>query len=249
MKILASDFDNTLLFYQGYQGYYHQEDIQAIKEFQKQGNLFGICSGRSFKGIVDWNFEKIDYDFYIICSGAKILDKEGKVIFEQLIDKKIAVDILKAYPTVNTSIVYQGDTYLLNAPENYIKHPRITSFAEVGDKWETFSLHFADNETAHHEYLKIKEQFKDQIAIYQNECHLDFAAMGCSKGAAILKLIEHFKIDPFQMAVIGDSYNDLPMLTAVENAFTFNRSPDLVKQTAKYLVDGVDECIKILMGE
>lgn len=39
MKILASDFDNTLLFHDQEKSYYRLEDVQAIKKFQAQGNL------------------------------------------------------------------------------------------------------------------------------------------------------------------------------------------------------------------
>ncbi|WP_305151900.1 HAD hydrolase family protein [uncultured Dubosiella sp.] len=42
MKWLASDYDGTLYFEDGYK----QEDLEAIRAFQKQGNMFGLCSGR-----------------------------------------------------------------------------------------------------------------------------------------------------------------------------------------------------------
>lgn len=108
-------------------------------------------------------------------------------------------------------------------------------------------MHFEDDEIAGKEYLKIKERFGKYIDVYQNECHLDFAPLGCSKGNGILTIIDHFNIDSKDMAVIGDSYNDIPMLKVVDEAFTFNRSPEKVKQEAKYLVDGLDGCISILM--
>ena len=73
MKALASDFDRTLFFYDESGSYYRLEDVQAIKHFQSLGNLFGVCTGRSYKGIEDFNPHQIDYDFYILCSGAKIL--------------------------------------------------------------------------------------------------------------------------------------------------------------------------------
>ena len=48
MKLLASDFDNTLWF----EDHMKDEDVKAIHEFQKHGHLFGICSGRSLSGIL-----------------------------------------------------------------------------------------------------------------------------------------------------------------------------------------------------
>lgn len=247
MKILASDFDNTLLFHDQEKSYYRLEDVQAIKKFQAQGNLFGVCTGRSYNGVINWNSEGIEYDFYILCSGAKILDKQGNVIFQKFINKSLVSEILKDYPLVNTSIVYLEDTYILNPVDDYINHHNIDSLDEIGDEYEAFSLHFEDDEIAGKEYLKIKERFGKYIDVYQNECHLDFAPLGCSKGNGILTIIDHFNVDSKDMAVIGDSYNDIPMLKVVDEAFTFNRSPEKVKQEAKYLVDGLDGCISILM--
>ena len=39
MKVLASDYDGTLLFNEKFK----EGDLKKIKEFQKAGNLFGLC--------------------------------------------------------------------------------------------------------------------------------------------------------------------------------------------------------------
>ncbi len=49
MKILASDFDNTLYFHNSMK----ENDLKAIKKFQEKGNLFGICTGREINGIIE----------------------------------------------------------------------------------------------------------------------------------------------------------------------------------------------------
>lgn len=47
MIIFASDFDNTLFYHQGENGYIRKEDIEKIEQFQAVGNLFGLCTGRA----------------------------------------------------------------------------------------------------------------------------------------------------------------------------------------------------------
>ena len=65
MKLLASDFDNTLWF----EDHMKDEDVKAIHEFQKHGHLFGICSGRSLSGILRPSKPyDIQYDFFILLS-------------------------------------------------------------------------------------------------------------------------------------------------------------------------------------
>lgn len=248
MKVLASDVDQTLIFENEHGPYFRIEDIKAIKKFQSLGNLFGVCTGRSYEGVRRYNPYQIDYDFYISCSGAKILDKQGKIIFQQFIDKSTAKAIYQQYEKVDTSIVYQDTMYVLNRTKNLSNHVTpITSFDEVGDQFEAFSLHFENDTMATQEYQKIVAKFSDVIDVYQNERHLDFAAKGCSKGDGIKRIIEFYHLDVQDMAVIGDSWNDISMLQSVENSFTFNRSPQAVKEVAKYLVDGIDGCIEELI--
>ena len=74
MKLLASDFDNTLWF----EDHMKDEDVKAIHEFQKHGHLFGICSGRSLSGILRPSKPyDIQYDFFILLSGGLILNKDS----------------------------------------------------------------------------------------------------------------------------------------------------------------------------
>lgn len=55
MKLLASDFDGTLLLHPNRNdNIILKNDKKAIKKFQKEGNLFGICTGRSLDGVLNW---------------------------------------------------------------------------------------------------------------------------------------------------------------------------------------------------
>ena len=69
------------------------------------------------------------------------------------------------------------------------------------------------------EYTKMIDMFGDVIDVYQNERHLDFAAKGCSKGKGIKRIIEFYGLAYEDMAAIGDSWNDIPMLKSVEKFF------------------------------
>ena len=49
--------------------------------------------------------------------------------------------------------------------------------------------------------------------------------------------------DVKKLYTIGDSYNDIPMLKMTENSFTFQTSPEAVKNNAGNVVSDFDECI------
>ena len=88
MKILASDFDNTLFFRDfrnDGEGYIKKTDIEKIEDFQAKGNLFGLCTGRALFDVFFDAKDIISFDFYILASGAVILDKDYKTLHKAVI--------------------------------------------------------------------------------------------------------------------------------------------------------------------
>ncbi len=52
-----------------------------------------------------------------------------------------------------------------------------------------------------------------------------------------------------EVAGIGDSYNDIPMLETVDHSFTFPTSPESLTSIVDDVVDSVEEALDILMKE
>ena len=48
------------------------------------------------------------------------------------------------------------------------------------------------------------------------------------------------------IAGIGDFYNDIPMFDAVDYAFTFEHSPQIIQEQCDYVVKRVAEAVQIL---
>ena len=98
MKILASDFDNTLFFRDfrnDGEGYIKKTDIEKIEDFQAKGNLFGLCTGRALFDVFFDAKDIISFDFYILASGAVILDKDYKTLHKAVIPFSTIKDIYK----------------------------------------------------------------------------------------------------------------------------------------------------------
>ena len=81
MKALASDFDGTLYLHDAAESY-REGDIAGIGQLQKQGCLFGLCTGRPLWGITAFLSKRLHPDFYIVSSGAMILDRNQRILFE-----------------------------------------------------------------------------------------------------------------------------------------------------------------------
>lgn len=249
VKVLASDFDNTLFFRNIGDGF-KEEDIKAILEFQHEGHLFGMCSGRPLAGLLGPLNGIIKPDFYIVSTGGLILDKDYHVLFSQKIPFDIANEI---YETYKDEIELLPQT--LSLEDVYITRPhkddehaiQIISMEDMrGKDIYSFSLIQSTVERASQITKEINEKY-DEVDAYQNVDSIDVVYKGCSKGTAVLRLKELFHIE--KIAGIGDSYNDLPMLNVVDQAFTFHTSPKVIKKEANYVVSSIKEAIDILKEE
>lgn len=245
MKVLASDFDGTLYFEDGF----HQKDIQAIKEFQKQGHLFGLCSGRPYKGAKDMSKEYIDFDFYITTSGALIIDKDEHVLFEECIPFDTMCQIHKKYEKdCEVYIQADGVIYCLEQVTHISKRQvSIHSLEELKDAHiHGLSICAYTDENAKRKCDEITDLF-EELDAFQNKDFIDIVKKGCSKGKAIAKLRKLWSLDC--IAGIGDSYNDIPMLEEVDHSFTFFDSPISVQEKADTLVTSVSEAISLFISK
>ncbi len=248
MIALASDFDGTLFFdKEGFE--FKEEDIKAISRFQDAGHLFGICTGRPLIGIREPVKERIHFDFYIVSSGAVILDRDLQVIDEKCLSREVLNHIYEDFKDVCRVAVQANQKIysfhgLIPMP---IKQDIISSPDEIiGDELYGLSLETDNEEKAFQVCQRIQEKYGDFVDAYQNIRYVDVVSKGCSKGLAIQNFIQKDHID--LMGGIGDSYNDLPMLEVVDEAFTFHHSPEVVKKSADHLVDSVAQAIDILMA-
>ncbi len=78
--------------------------------------------------------------------------------------------------------------------------------------------------------------------------HIEINALYVSKGNALKKLAKILKIKNTEMLTVGDQKNDISMLKLTEWSFTFNDSPEEVKNSARYLInhDNENAIIKVL---
>ena len=244
MKALASDFDGTIYFLD-VEGNYKQEDLDQIKVFQKEGHLFGICTGRPLIGIVENLKDKVDLDFYIVSSGALILDKNLNVIEEQVISFDVMKSIYNMYKDI-VGFFIQGKEAMYAFEINKEVNVLQTLIYDVDEiKGEIYGISLnAGNEVQAQRICKELNYYYHELEAFQNKEYIDIVKKGCSKGNAVKKIKEILNLD--MIAGIGDSYNDIPMLESADISFTFSSSPMTVKEKATYIVDSIAEAIEKL---
>lgn len=244
MNSLVSDFDGTLFFSKKSEKV-RKEDINKIREFQKQ-NLFGVCTGRPWIGISDLKNYDIFCDFYILTSGALILDKNQKVLFEKNISKSILKSLIEETEGYPRAIQSKTKLYTLYKKGAYpMEQTVIQSLDEMDEEATGFSVAAKSEQEARQFCHKFNEKYK--VEAFQNKNFVDVVAKGCSKGTAVEFIKNYLNLE--FVGAIGDSYNDIEMLKESDEAFTFHSSPNEVKKVSDYVVSGINQAIDIMTNK
>ena len=241
MKVFASDFDGTLYFHREPKGM-RQADLDAIRRFQAEGGAFGVCTGRSLQGILMALPEPPGFDFYILSSGALVVDRAYQPIDKKCISRAMTHEIYERYERRARIVIQANDTvYTLTEPR-YPMQTHIASLDELpGEDIYGFSFGLETPEEAAAVAAEVNRHYRDAVAAFQNVTNVDIVAAGCSKGSGVHAVKAHFGAD--LAGGIGDSYNDIPMLEASDRALTFPFAPAEVQSKAHRIVGSVAEAL------
>lgn len=241
----ASDIDGTLFFHNREENY-KSHDLIKIKEFQKNGHYFGVCTGRPMCFISD--VKDLGLDFYIMSSGAIILDNHFHIVEEHPISQKSAKQLYVQYKDCSTVIVQTGNrtTSFGNKKENEkIDFIKINSIDEIKDEvLYGISIIVESDEEATRITQKINHSYSDLIG-HQNKNSIDVVSRDCSKGTAVKRIKDLLRVKT--IASIGDSYNDISMFNESDISYTFHESEHVVKVHADTIVHNIAEAITSLM--
>lgn len=245
MKALASDFDGTLFFHKRLETV-SAADIAAIRDFQKSGHLFGLCTGRPLLGTLEYLTKEIQPDFYITNSGATIFDKDLNLIFEKVISKEI-VDSLILYGVEHEYFVdfhMDGKFYAYGKSNSFIID-EIYSLDDIHGKVHNITYDAKSEENAEELAKIVCQRFDGQVTAFRNTQYVDIVPYGCSKGTGIQFVRDYLNVDIF--AGIGDSMNDVPMLQNVDIPFTFFDAPEKLQENAAHLVNSVADVVHFML--
>ena len=207
MKVLASDFDLTL--------YVDdleivKKNVMAIRRFMKNGNLFGIITGRNYSDIkVLLNQYDIPYHYLICQDGAKLFDSMDYSFSTVSLSRE---DIVRIVPVLEE---YHFDYYLddgYNETTNMDDCVKVVGV--IGNRREE-AQKVVD--------ILIKEGFYAYLSMY----YINILDSSVNKKNALEKLLVHADCYKEDLYVIGDSVNDLEMLTSFQGAIMKNHSKEL----------------------
>ena len=253
VKLLASDFDGTLMF--DYITPVAKKDIQAIKNWQAKGNLFGIVSGRSPRQIfLNLKSDVIKQDFMIAHNGAMIFNKKNQLISEKYIDDDILekIRLLVKQHKLQVVIFYNyNEGELVYLKKDHKKETGFQHYHNIVDKKFTkvhkISIEALDLETLDNFEKDLFQMLGSQVESHRNVgAYTEITACNVDKGIALEEVINYYTFDKKNGYTFGDSHNDYSMIKNY-NGYTLPNGEKEIKDISLGIKKSIKELIESLI--
>lgn len=224
MKILASDFDNTIYYLDNDEQ--NKKNAEAIRRFVSYGNIFCIITGRNYTELKKLLTElNIPYSYLVCEDGAKIFNNMDYCIDTTLLDKREIEQIEEVLKN-------EGCDYFLD--DGYNKTEYLEDVVKI-----------VVNCTDEEEKNRIVKLIKDKIDvhIYASRFHVNIIHKTVNKRHALKTLMNLEQLDYDLLHVIGDNDNDYEMLKEFNGAVIKKHHEildELNKEEVEYLSDYID---------
>ncbi|MBR6136626.1 MAG: HAD family phosphatase [Bacilli bacterium] len=225
MKILASDFDNTIYYLDNDEQ--NKKNAEAIRRFVSYGNIFCIITGRNYTELKKLLTElNIPYSYLVCEDGAKIFNNMDYCIDTTLLDKREIEQIEEVLKN-------EGCDYFLD--DGYNKTEYLEDVVKI-----------VVNCTDEEEKNRIVKLIKDKIDvhIYASRFHVNIIHKTVNKRHALKTLMNLEQLDYDLLHVIGDNDNDYEMLKEFNGAVIKKHHEildELDKEEVEYLSDYIDK--------
>ena len=256
-KILASDYDNTLVPFG--EAKPRPAVVKAVKKLQAAGGKFVLSTGRAYPGIRDKNqLGGIRYDYAITCNGACVVDRQGNVIAEHPLTSEemyVLVDFCEDY---NYPLQFNfRDAYYAYCEYEYL-HTGYQMMNSPGldcVDGEDQDRHLIDMphaafaclpdealEAFNRKYGHLNLRFMMVGAVREGSWHCyDIVREGIDKGAGLADLCETVGLTLADAVSAGDSANDVGMLKAAGLGCCMANGTDEAKAAADRGIGDVRE--------
>ena len=254
--LLASDFDNTLVYTQG--ALERGEDIppmsarnrEAVDYFLANGGFFTVATGRALPAFAQFASALPVNAPCVIANGAAIYDFAGNRYVETaFLDADIYdhVDALLArFPRLCFEVYHDDRRIHVLHPNRFSRnHEHLTraGTVEVGAFREVdlpvIKLLFEEEKPLLDEvYAFIRSQSWGERyeLIFSSDHLLELTRRGATKGGMILKLAALLGVARRDIYCIGDHNNDIPMLKVSEIGFAPENATDEVQASGARIV-------------
>lgn len=260
IKLAATDLDGTLI---ASNGEISTENFEAMEKTIKKGLYIVPTTGRSFYEMPKELRERKSYTHCICSNGAVIFDRDGNEIWKSTfsMDKTMELfDILSEYdtmievytkgtPVTETSKLTKEAYIHYRVEENY--HDVLTAtrkgvenlksfLSENSEGAEMFNIFFSDAGERKEAFERIGKL--DYVELTTSMAsNMEILQRSVNKGSSLKMLCEKLKVKKEEVMAMGDSRNDLTLLSAAGTALAVANACDDLKKVADEVICSCDE--------
>ncbi len=259
-KIIASDFDGTLL---RSDRTVSRRTVEAIARYRKEGGLFTVSTGRMFdsirRSLDELGMQDVNVPIIAMDGGIIRESVSGKVLASYPMPKAEVVDFCERCEKIGCYFhIYTDKLYVAKANDINRDYCAVTKIHmnEVGklsrfvreNELQVLKVLIADDNAE-----QLLDVFKDRyegIQFFMSwSTYLDGASVFAGKGNGVRKFAEMHGIDIKDVIAIGDSMNDISMVSEAGLGVAMKNADDRLKKYADMIAptndeDGVAEIIE-----
>jgi Cof subfamily protein (haloacid dehalogenase superfamily) len=244
IKHIVTDIDGTLLNDNGELGL---ESKKLIKELIDENVVISLATGRLHSATMDLAKELSLNGYIISLDGAVIKDYVAdKILFESFLNTKqvkkamsISENLLINIVLCHASSIFYTE-YNSVIPSLLSKYGAFYKQVDSYKDYITGTLEIVCSSDMKNSIKQMEEKFNFPYSLgcntsyfrskkHENIFYLEIRKAGSSKGKALVRLLKHLSVKPWQTAVIGDWYNDITMFqTKAIKVAVANAIPELI---------------------
>jgi Cof subfamily protein (haloacid dehalogenase superfamily) len=252
-RLLATDIDDTIL---GEDGSLPEKNHRALEDLHRRGVTIVLSSGRatvSMQEVASRIVEPGDDEYLIAYNGAKVVKmKSGIPVREWLITADVAADIL-AY-TREHGVYVQGyaggRTYTdSTGPDTDLRRREyeestgmhvgvVPDLLEITGPASPKLLIIDDADRIPRHAEELEKRSRGRYRVPRSKPHyLEIIHPAVSKGNALRELARELGIPIEETVAVGDSFNDIEMVTAAGLGLAVANARDELKAVADIILD------------
>ncbi len=245
IKLLVTDLDGTLL---PKGADVSAANIAAVQRAVAAGVTVSIATGRMYPAALPVA-KSLGVDVPIVTyNGGLIRRVSGEVLFESTMEPELVAEVVDFCHSQGWYLQLYNDNQLY-----FAEYTEASRGYEAGQKvagetvgWDGFKEHLnrvhklvsitgSAEETA--ERVRIfTEHFGDRVAaVRSNPTYMEINRPGITKASGVRRLAEALGVSLDETIVLGDSYNDLPMMQVAGTSVAMGNAEPAVKDAATFV--------------
>ena len=256
-KILASDYDNTLVPFG--EGKPRQKVVKAVKKLQAAGGRFVLSTGRAYPCVnLKGQLGGIRFDYAITCNGACVVDREGRIVAEHPLTAEEMYALVDFCEDYNYPLQFNFRDACYAYCEYEYLHRGYQQMNSIGldcVDGEDQDRHLIDMPHAafaavppehvadfmkkyghlNLNWMQVGAKNADGYGFY------DIVRGGMDKGVGLTDLCARLGLSPEEAVAAGDSANDLSMLRTVGLGVCMDNGTEDAKAAADRVIGDVRE--------